>query len=87
MLQHWASKDDYIRRSKFLYQFIDPVTFSHCAFIFALRNITLGGYLDTQKHLEHLRHDERPDIYIVKILAIETLYRKLASLAVKFYMI
>ena len=30
-----------------LCQFIEPVTFVHCAFIFALRNITLGGYLDT----------------------------------------
>ena len=34
-------------------QFIEPVTFACCAFIFALRNIALGGYLDTQKHLEH----------------------------------
>ena len=25
-------------------QFIEPVTFARCAFIFALRNVTLGGY-------------------------------------------
>ena len=30
-----------------LCQFIEPVTFVCRAFIFALRNITLGGYLDT----------------------------------------
>ena len=26
---------------------IEPVTFARCAFIVALRNIALGGYLDT----------------------------------------
>ena len=26
-------------------QFIEPVTFARCAFIFAFRNILLGGYL------------------------------------------
>ena len=31
-----------------LCQFIEPVTFAHCAFIFALHNIALGGYLDTR---------------------------------------
>ena len=31
-----------------LYQFIEPVTFARCAFIFALCNIALGGYLDTR---------------------------------------
>ena len=29
-----------------LCQFIEPVTFARCTFIFALRNIALGGYLD-----------------------------------------
>ena len=42
--------------------FIEPVTFVRCEFIFALRNIELGGYLDTQKHLKHLRNDGRPEI-------------------------
>ena len=44
-----------------LCQLIEPVTFVHCTFIFALRNITLGGYLDTHKHLEHFWHDVRPE--------------------------
>ena len=34
-----------------LYQFIDPVTFARCAFIFALCNIALGGYLDTHRNI------------------------------------
>ena len=28
--------------------FIEPVMFALCTFIFALQNITLGGYLDTR---------------------------------------
>ena len=32
-------------------QFIELVTFARCAFIFALRNITLDGYLETFRHL------------------------------------
>ena len=36
-----------------------------CLCIFALRNITLGGYLDTWRNiLEHIRHDVRPEIYL-----------------------
>ena len=31
--------------------FIEPVTFARCAFIFALRNIALGGYLDTRRNI------------------------------------
>ena len=34
-----------------LCQFIEPVTFARCAFIFALRNIALGGYLDTHRNI------------------------------------
>ena len=34
-----------------LCQFIELVTFSRCAFIFALRNIALGGYLDTRRNI------------------------------------
>ena len=34
-----------------LCQFIEPVTFARCAFIFALRNITLVGYLDTRRNI------------------------------------
>ena len=30
-------------------QIIEPVTFARCAFIIALRNIALDGYLDTRK--------------------------------------
>ena len=31
-----------------LCQFIEPATFARCAFIFALRNIALGGYLEVK---------------------------------------
>ena len=44
-----------------LCQFIEPAIFACCALIFALRNTALGGYLDTQKHFEHLRNDVRPE--------------------------
>ena len=32
-------------------QFIEPVMFVRWVFIFALRNITLGGYLDTCRNI------------------------------------
>ena len=35
----------------FVCQVIEPVTFARCAFIFALRNIALGGYLDTRRNI------------------------------------
>ena len=38
----------YIGGRGFVCQIIEPVTFADCAFIFALRNIALGGYLDTR---------------------------------------
>ena len=41
----------YIGSRRFVCQIIEPVTFAHCAFIFALRNITLGGYLDTRRNI------------------------------------
>ena len=67
MLQHWVSERKfYIGGSNFFGQFIEPVTFVRCVFIFALRNITLGGYLDT--HLKHLRQDVRPERYIYIII-------------------
>ena len=34
-----------------LCQFIDSVTFARCAFIFAIQNITLGGYLDIHRNI------------------------------------
>ena len=34
--------------STLLCQIIEPVTFARCVFMFALRNIALGGYLDTR---------------------------------------
>ena len=37
-----------------LCQFIEPVTFARCTFIFALRNIALGGYLDTRRRLTYV---------------------------------
>ena len=32
-------------------QIIEPVTFARCAFIIALRNIALDGYLDTRRNI------------------------------------
>ena len=32
-------------------QVIEPVTFARCAFIIALRNIALDGYLDTRRNI------------------------------------
>ena len=49
--ERWESEREYIGSSTLLCQFIEPVTFAHCAFIFALRNIALGGYLDTHKNI------------------------------------
>ena len=37
-----------------LWQFIEPVTFARCTFIFALRNIALGGYLDTHRNIKNI---------------------------------
>ena len=37
--------------STLLCQFIEPVMFVRCVFIFALRNITLGKYLDTRRNI------------------------------------
>ena len=37
-----------------LCQFIELVTFVHCVLYLHCRNIALGGYLNTQKHFEHL---------------------------------
>ena len=56
MLQHWASKDVFYIGvfyigSFVLFQFIETVTCARCAFIFALRNIALDGYLDTRRNI------------------------------------
>ena len=47
MLQPWLT----LRSSTLLCQFIEPVTFAHCGLLFALRNIALGGYLDTSRNI------------------------------------
>ena len=48
-----------------VYQIIEPVTFARCAFIFALRNIALGGYLDTRRNINFrtftARHTDGPN--------------------------
>ena len=41
----------YIGGRRFVCQIIEPVTFARCAFIFALRNIALGGYLETRRNI------------------------------------
>ena len=86
MLQSWASEREfYIGGSTLLCQFIEPVTRVHCAFIFALRNITLGGYLETHRKIYNIYGTTVDQkyiyIYIAKFLAIEQT-SKLASLAI-----
>ena len=72
-----------------LWQFIELVTFACCAFIFALRNIALGGYLYTPRNiLEDLWHDVRPEttyIYIYRKKCHLT-YQK-ARFALNYYII
>ena len=41
-------------RSCVLCQFIEPATFVRCVFIFALRNIALGEYLDTRRNIYNI---------------------------------
>ena len=41
----------YIGGRRFVCQIIEPVTLARCAFIFALWNIALGGYLDTRRNI------------------------------------
>ena len=41
----------YIGGRGFVCQIIEPVTFARCAIIFSLRNIALGGYLDTCRNI------------------------------------
>ena len=41
----------YIGGRGFVCQIIEPVTFARCAFIFALCNIALDGYLDTRRNI------------------------------------
>ena len=41
----------YIGGRGFVCHIIEPVTFARCAFIFALCNIALGGYLDTRRNI------------------------------------
>ena len=54
----------YIGGRGFVCEIIEPVTFARCAFIIALWNIALGGYLDTRRNiLEHLQHDVQPETY------------------------
>ena len=51
--KHQASEDVFYigGRDCVLCQFIEQVTFARCAFIFALWNIALGGYLDTCRNI------------------------------------
>ena len=44
-------------------QIIEPVTFARCAFIIALRNIALDGYLDTRRNINTTFTARRKDIY------------------------
>ena len=54
-LKHRASEGVfYVGGRGFVRQIIEPVTFARCAFIFALRNIALGGYLDTRRNIKNI---------------------------------
>ena len=66
----------YIGGRGFVCQIIEPVTFARCAFIFALWNIALGGYLDTRRNIYGTTYG----IYIENSCIEQT--RKLASLAI-----
>ena len=63
-----VSKGDFYIRGFVLWNFIEAVScmlhglYLHCI----RRTITLGGYLDTRiwKHLEYLRNNILPEIYI-----------------------
>ena len=74
----------YIGSCGFVCRIIVPVTFAHCAFIFALRNIALGRYLDTRRNIKNIYGTTYglKYIYISKIRAIERT-RKLALLTIK----
>ena len=55
----------YIGSSTILCQFLEPVIFARCTFIFALRNIALGGYLDTRRNIKNIyRMTASMNIYI-----------------------
>ena len=49
--KHRASEGVFYIGGCVLCQFIEPVTFARCVFIFALRNIALIGYLDTRRNI------------------------------------
>ena len=44
----------YICGRRFVCKIIEPVTFARYAFIFASRNIALGGYLDTRRNIKNI---------------------------------
>ena len=83
--KHLASKGVFYLggRGCVLCQFIEPVTFARCEFIFALWNIALGGYLDTRRNIYGMTVDLKYIIYIIisKFKAIEHT-RMLVSLAI-----
>ena len=54
MLQHRASEGEFHIGDFVLCQFIEPVTFARCAFIFTLRNIALGRYLDARRNIYNI---------------------------------
>ena len=50
--KHRASEGVFYKGGRrFVCQIIEPVTFARYAFIFALRNIALGGYLDIRRNI------------------------------------
>ena len=71
----------YIGGRGFVCQIIEQVTFARCAFIFALRNIALGGYLATCRNISNIYDMMYSLKQIYKIRTIEHT-RKLASLAI-----
>ena len=51
LIKRAKSCSTYIGGRSLVSQIIEPVTFARCAFIIALRNIALDGYLDTHRNI------------------------------------
>ena len=76
----------YIGGRGFVCQIIELVTFARCAFIFALQNIALGGYLDTRRNINFRTFTARRTRYNYNYRkSVHEQTRKLTSLAITNY--
>ena len=67
-----------------LCQFIEPVTFVRCMFLFGLQNIALGEYLDTRRNIKNFYEMTVDLIYMYIYSEFQTIgcTRKFASFAI-----